>query len=90
MRDYTRRQQVLGWQMSGLDDLNTEHPAVRRALRASYGHWIREAGVDAFRIDTAFYVPPAFFDDFLHAPDAAAPGIARVARQTGRRDFFSS
>lgn len=89
VRDYTQGQQVLHWQMSGLDDLNTSHPQVRRALRASYGHWIRAVGVDAFRIDTAFYVPPSFFDDFLHAGDPAAPGIARVARQTGRQAFFS-
>lgn len=89
VRDFTRRQQVLHWQMSGLDDLNTDHAAVRRSLRASYGHWIRAVGVDAYRIDTAFYVPPAFFDDFLHAQDAAAPGIDRVARQTGRQAFFS-
>jgi glycosidase len=45
---------------------------VRRALRDSYGHWIREVGVDAFRVDTAFYVPPEFFDDFLYADPAGA------------------
>lgn len=87
--DYTRRDQELNWQMSGLDDLNTESASVRRALRASHGHWIRAVGVDALRIDTAFYVPPDFFDDFLHAADPAAPGVARVARQTGRRGFFA-
>jgi glycosidase len=86
--DYGDPQQVLDFQMSGLDDLNTENPVVRRALRQSYGHWIREAGVDAFRVDTAFYVPPAFFTDFLHAADAEAPGIAEVARATGRQDFL--
>lgn len=85
--DYTDRRQELDFQMSGLDDLNTENPAVRRALRQSYGHWIRAAGVDAFRVDTAFYVPPAFFVDFLHARDPQAPGIAHVARATGRQDF---
>ena len=85
--DYTQRQQELNFQMSGLDDLNTENPAVRRALRRSYGHWIREAGVDAFRVDTAFYVPPELFTDFLHARDADAPGVLRVARGTGRRQF---
>ncbi len=89
IRDHGRRHEELNFQLSGLDDLNTENPEVRRALRASYGHWIREVGVDAFRIDTAFYVPPAFFDDFLHARDPQAPGIAEVARQTGRRDFLS-
>jgi hypothetical protein len=85
--DYNDRRQELDFQMSGLDDLNTENPQVRRALRESYGWWIRQAGVDAFRVDTAFYVPPDFFTDFLHARDPAAPGVARVARATGRRHF---
>jgi glycosidase len=85
--DYNDPVQELNFQMSGLDDLNTENPVVRRALRDSFGFWVREVGVDALRIDTAFYVPPAFFTDFLHARDRAAPGLAEVARQTGRRDF---
>ena len=86
--DFSQRQQVLTYQMSGLDDLNTENPLVRRALRQSYGQWIQDVGVDAFRVDTALYVPPAFFTDFLYSRDALAPGIARVARQTGRRSFL--
>ena len=85
--DFTDAAQRLAWQNAGLDDLNTESPEVRRALRASYGHWIREVGVDAFRVDTALYVPPAYFDDFLHADDPQAPGILRVAEATGRKDF---
>jgi len=85
--DYNDRRQELDFQMSGLDDLNTENPQVRRALRDSYGFWIREAGVDAFRVDTAFYVPPEFFDDFLRSRDARAPGIEQVAAATGRRQF---
>ena len=87
--DFGDPDQVLSWQMSGLDDLNTDNAAVRRALRRSYGHWIRAVGVDAYRVDTALYVPPNFFTDFLHARDPRAPGIDRVARQTGRRGFFS-
>lgn len=87
IRDYSDRQQELTWQLADLDDLNTENPRVRQALRRSYGHWITEAGVDAFRIDTAFHVPPEYFDDFLHARDRTAPGIVEVAARTGRRDF---
>ena len=75
------------FQMSGLDDMNTENPLVRRALRQSYGWWIRQAGVDAFRVDTAFYVPPDFYADFLHSRDRTAPGVMAVARATGRQDF---
>lgn len=87
IRDYADPVQEKTWQMAGLDDLETGNPAVRRALRASYAHWIREVGVDAFRVDTAFYVPPAYFDDFLHAKDPEAPGILEVARGTGRKAF---
>jgi glycosidase len=87
IRDYNDPLQEHNFQMSGLDDLNTENPAVRRALRRSFGHWIRQAGVDAFRVDTAFYVPPAYFADFLHATDPAAPGVLQVARGTGRKAF---
>lgn len=86
--DYGDRQQELNHQMSGLDDLNTENPRVRRVLRQSYGHWLRSVGVDAFRLDTAFYVPQDFLQDFLHSADPQAPGMQRLARQLGRPDFF--
>ncbi len=85
--DYSQPDQVLNHQMAGLDDLNTDNAAVRRALRDSYGFWLREVGVDGFRVDTAFYVPPRLFDDFLHSRDPAAPGVLQVARSTGRTQF---
>jgi len=44
--------QKFTYQMSGLDDLNTENPEVIEALKDSYTFWIREAGIDGFRIDT--------------------------------------
>jgi glycosidase len=82
--DYADAEQEANWQMAGLDDLNTENPLVRRVLRQTYARWIRDVGVDAFRVDTAFYVPPAFFADFVHGRH----GIAHAARATGRRDFL--
>lgn len=88
IQDYSDPVQLLEWQMADLDDLNTENPLVRRALRQSYGHWVREVGVDGFRVDTAFYVPPAYFRDFLFADDAAAPGVMEVARRAGKPDFL--
>jgi glycosidase len=89
MRDVTVREQELNFQTSSLDDLNTENPRVRRALRDSFGFWIRAVGVDAFRVDTAFHVPAEFFTDFVHSRDARAPGMAEVAQSTGRRDFLT-
>jgi glycosidase len=85
--DYADRNQELNWQLAGLDDLDTENPVVRDALRDAYGYWIREAGVDGFRVDTAFYVPQDYFTDFLHSGDRRHPGVLRVAAQTGRDAF---
>lgn len=87
--DFRDPAQVLDHQMARLDDLDSENLLVRRALRQSYGHWIRDAGVDGFRIDTILYVPTEAVDDFLHADDPQAPGVERVAAATGRRDFLS-
>lgn len=87
--DHVDRDQELNYQLAGLDDLDTENTIVRDALRDAYGHWIRDAGVDAYRVDTAFYVPPTFFADFLHAKDPAHPGIEHVARATGRAGFLA-
>jgi glycosidase len=88
IQDYSDPQQLLYGQMADLDDLNTANPLVRRALRQSYGHWIREVGVDAFRVDTAFYVPPDYFRDFLYADDPAAPGVLAVAQRADKPDFL--
>jgi glycosidase len=87
IEDFADARQEQTWALADLDDLNTDNPTVRRALRASYGRWIRDVGVDAFRVDTAFYVEPDYFRDFLDADDAAAPGVLRVARATGRGAF---
>ncbi|MCF7222889.1 alpha-amylase family glycosyl hydrolase [Marilutibacter chinensis] len=87
--DYTDRGQELDHQLADLDDLDTENPAVRRALRETYGDWIRDIGVDAFRVDTAFHVPAGFFADFLHADDVQVPGVVRVAADTGRDGFLA-
>jgi len=88
IRDHADRRQQLEWQLADLDDLNTEHAEVRAALRASYGRWIREIGVDAFRVDTAIHVPPEFFEDFVHNDDPAHPGMRNVAEAAGKPDFF--
>jgi glycosidase len=89
IRDYADRDQELNWQLAGLDDLNTENPVVQAALRDSYAQWIARVGVDAFRVDTAYHVPQAFFEDFMHAADPAHPGMAMAAAATGRRDFLA-
>lgn len=73
------------YQLSSLADLNTSNPQVRQALKKSYRYWLEQVGVDAYRIDTAKYVEPEFWTDFLHAPD----GILATASQLGKDHFLA-
>lgn len=77
------------YQFADLDDLNTANPVVREALRASYNHWIREAGVDGFRFDTPHMVEHEFWHDFIHSGDSEEPGVERCARQLGKEHFLT-
>ena len=89
INDYNDQNQAWNYQLSDLDDLNSESPEVRAALRDSYGYWIKEVGVDAFRVDTVKFVPHDFWNDFFWSTDSAAPGIMAVAKATGRDKFHA-
>ena len=64
----------------GLDDLFTEHPRVVRGMTDIYKSWIRDFGIDGFRIDTMKHVDDEFWQQFV--PDvldyAHRAGQARV------------
>ena len=64
----------------GLDDLATEKQAVRDGWVNIWGSWIRKYRIDGFRIDTAQYVEPGFWNYFL-------PAIKKVAASVGIKDF---
>jgi alpha-amylase len=65
----------------GLDDLFTEHPRVVSGMIEIYEAWIRDFGVDGFRIDTMKHVDDAFWQRF-------GPEVLRFAREQGKREFF--
>jgi glycosidase len=87
--NYNVQSQLLNYQLSDLDDINTENELVRDVLRDSYAYWIREVGVDGFRIDTVKYIPVDFFNDFHYSDDPDAPGIIRVAESLGKENFVT-
>ncbi len=65
----------------GLDDLFTEHPRVVRGMIDIYKTWIRNMGIDGFRIDTMKHVNDEFWQAF-------APEVLEYARRQGKREFF--
>jgi alpha-amylase len=65
----------------GLDDLFTENPKVVDGFVDIYSTWIRDFGIDGFRIDTMKHVNDEFWQKF-------GPGILQYARAHGKPDFF--
>lgn len=65
---------------SGLDDLFTEHPRVRAGMIEIFSDWVRDTGIDGFRIDTARHVDPGFWQEFV-------PAIEAVATENGIPNF---
>ncbi|MFJ8080745.1 pullulanase-type alpha-1,6-glucosidase [Streptomyces sp. NPDC096205] len=66
---------------SGLDDLWTERPEVVKGMERIYQRWVRDFGIDGFRIDTVKHVNLEFWTQWATALDA-------YAADHGRDDFF--
>jgi alpha-amylase len=66
----------------GLDDLFTENVKVVRGMEGIYDTWIRDFGVDGFRIDTMKHVNLEFWQQFM-------PHILATARSVGKSKFFA-
>jgi pullulanase-type alpha-1,6-glucosidase len=65
----------------GLDDLWTERPEVVEGMAKIYQRWVRDFGIDGFRIDTVKHVNTEFWTQWATALDA-------YAAKRGRDDFF--
>ena len=66
---------------AGLDDLFTEHPRVVKGMIEIFTTWLRDTGVDGYRIDTMKHVNAEFWQAF-------GPAIRAEARRLGRPDFI--
>ncbi len=66
---------------SGLDDLFTENPVVVDGMISIYETWIKDFGIDGFRIDTMKHVDDAFWQRF-------GPEVLDFAHKNGKEDFF--
>jgi alpha-amylase len=66
---------------AGLDDLFTERREVVDGMIDIYRFWVREFGVDGFRIDTVKHVNTEFWQRF-------APAILDEAHRAGKDEFF--
>ncbi|MBP1233811.1 glycosidase [Arthrobacter sp. PvP102] len=65
----------------GLDDLFTENPEVVDGMTKVYEDWIKDFGVDGFRIDTMKHVNDEFWQEF-------GPKVLEYAKEQGKDEFF--
>ncbi|XOV78630.1 MAG: pullulanase-type alpha-1,6-glucosidase [Aestuariibacter sp.] len=65
----------------GLDDLNTEDPAVVQGMVDIFKFWVSEFKIDGFRVDTIKHVNAEFWQSWI-------PAIESHAAQQGIDDFF--
>ncbi|MCZ7413962.1 MULTISPECIES: pullulanase-type alpha-1,6-glucosidase [unclassified Streptomyces] len=66
---------------AGLDDLWTERPEVVEGMERIYQRWVRDFGIDGFRVDTVKHVNMEFWTQWATALDA-------YAAKRGNEDFF--
>ena len=69
--------------MGDLDDVNLDNPLAARRMRAIYRFWIEQVGVDGFRVDTVYYTPESFYEDFLRKSDPKDPGLKKFWLTSG-------
>lgn len=89
IQDYSQPQQKLSWQMSDLDDLNTENDEVIAALKKSFRFWMDSIGIDGIRFDTPLYVDHPFWNRFLHDAQSQDPGLKKHASRTKKPHFYT-
>jgi len=87
--NYQDPKQKLSWQMSELDDLNTENPKVIEALKKSFRFWMDSVGIDGIRFDTPLYVDHPFWNHFLHDTIKQSLGLKPYAVAKGAPHFFT-
>jgi glycosidase len=62
--DYNNQSDVENGWLYNLPDFNTENPKVQKYLIDMAKWWIKETGIDGYRLDTVRHVPKAFWKEF--------------------------
>lgn len=65
--NFDDQDQLLNGKLAGLPDLNTENPEVVDYFTKNALMWIKETGVDGFRLDTVRHVPNEYWRNFTKA-----------------------
>ncbi len=74
-----------------LKKLDYGNPAVRRMITEAFLHWVREYGVDGFRVDAAWGVrerAPDFWPQLVRALRRERPDLLLIAEASARDPYY--
>jgi cyclomaltodextrinase len=77
---------------TNLPNLNFDHPPVRQWITSVYCHWLREYGVDGFRVDAAWGVrqrSPSFWPECVAAVRRASPTALLIAEASAQDPYYA-
>lgn len=76
---------------SHLDNLDYGDPAVQRYEIGAFVHWVRDAGIDGFRVDASWAVrerAPGFWPRWRAALDRADPDLLLIAEGSATDPYY--
>lgn len=73
------------WDLPDLPKLNFDNEGVRRHILDVGAHWVREYGIDGWRLDYPIEIPPEFWKEFRERCRAENPSCVTVGELFGVR-----
>jgi cyclomaltodextrinase / maltogenic alpha-amylase / neopullulanase len=78
---------------TNLPNLNYDNPEVRRMIVDAFVHWVRDFGIDGFRVDAAWGVErrrPSFWPELRRAITRVDPDVLMLAEGSAVDPYFFS
>jgi glycosidase len=78
---------------TNLANLNYDNPEVRAMVTAAFVHWVRDMGIDGFRVDAAWGIKkrrPDFFPELRRAVQRVDPDVLMVAEASAVDPYYFS
>lgn len=90
INNWNDQQAIEEGDLAGLPDLNQDNPEVRQYLMEMAKWWIRETGIDGYRLDTVRHVPKAFWREFVIEIKKEFPDFYLLGEvHDGRADYLA-
>lgn len=90
INNWNDQQEIEEGALAGLPDLNQDNPEVKQYLMEMVKWWIRETGIDGYRLDTVRHVSKAFWREFVIEIKKEFPDFYLLGEvNDGRADYLA-